>query len=107
MKTLELNLGVIKPQQAEPPVYTRGWYVDPQTGQPIYYDPDTQNFYTMQGGIYLPLGYMNTTPKQVPVTIGDKLKITISYQYSGPAITGLWRGFAWAYMEPLALMRRW
>ena len=88
MKTLELNLGVIKPQQAESSSYIRGWYLDPQTGQSVYFDPDTQNFYTMQGGIYLPQGYMNTTPKQVPVTIGDKLKITISYQYSGPAITG-------------------
>ena len=33
MKTLELNLGVIKPQQAESSSYIRGWYLDPQTGE--------------------------------------------------------------------------
>ena len=88
MKTLQLNLGVLKPQQADPVTYAAGWYVDPQTGQAVYYDPNTQNFYTLSGGIYVPLGYMNTAPKQVAVTIGDKLRISISYQYSGPAITG-------------------
>jgi len=88
MKTLELKLGLIQPQQAKPLEYSQGWYVDPQTGQPVYYNPETHNFYTLSGGIYIPLGYMNTAPKQVPVTIGDKLKVSISYQYSGPAITG-------------------
>ena len=88
MKTLDLNLGAIRPLQTDSQKYTSGWYVDAQTGQPVYYDPDTRNFYTLSGGIYLPLGYMNTAPKQVGVTIGDKLKISISYQYSGPAITG-------------------
>jgi hypothetical protein len=88
MKTLELNLGLIQPQQAQPQEYSEGWYVDPQTGQPVYYNPETRNFYTLAGGIYIPLGYMNTAPKQVSLTIGDKLKVSISYKYSGPAITG-------------------
>ena len=79
MKILELNLGTIRPLQTDSPKYTAGWYVDSQTGQPVYYDPDTRNFYTLSGGIYLPLGYMNTAPKQVGVTIGDKLKISISF----------------------------
>jgi hypothetical protein len=89
MKTLELKLGLIQPQQAVPLEYSQGWYVDPKTGQPVYYNPETHNFYTLSGGIYIPLGYMNTAPKQVPVTIGDKLKVSISYQYSGPPSPGL------------------
>ena len=88
MKTMELNFGVIKPQQADSPSYARGWYVDPATGQSVYYDPDTRNFYTMQGGIYLPLGYMNPAPKQVTLAPGDNLKISVSFKYTGPAITG-------------------
>ncbi len=92
LKTLELalDLGRIQVLQGEgdPPVYVAGWYVDPQTGQRIYYDPKTQNFYTLQGGVFIPLGYMNPAPKQVSIGPGEKLKITISYKYSGPAISG-------------------
>lgn len=88
MKTLDLKLGLIQPQEVQTQEYSEGWYVDPQTGQLIYYNTETRNFYTISGGIYVPQSYMNTAPKQVAVTIGDKLKISISYQYSGPAITG-------------------
>ena len=38
MKILELNLGTIRPLQTDSPKYTAGWYVDSQTGQPVYYD---------------------------------------------------------------------
>jgi hypothetical protein len=40
----------------EQPEYTAGWYIDPQTGQRIFYDPNTQKFYTMAGGVYIPWG---------------------------------------------------
>ena len=90
LKTMALDLGGIRTLQYEgdQPEYQAGWYVDPVTGQPIFYDPNTQSFYTMAGGVFIPLGYMNPSPKQVAVGPGEKLKITISYKYSGPAITG-------------------
>lgn len=89
MKTLELNLGGIKPLQSTPQDYTPGWYVDPRTGQAVYYDATSQSFYTLAGGVYLPLGYMNTAPKQVSIGPGEKLKVSISYKYLGPAISNL------------------
>ena len=90
LTTLALDLGTIKPLQAgtDPPEYQAGWYIDPVTGQRIFYDPNTQSFYTMAGGVFIPLGYMNPSPKQVAVGPGEKLKVTISYKYSGPSITG-------------------
>jgi hypothetical protein len=92
LKTLDLDLGefvvlqenTIRPLQ-EPLV--AGWYVDPSTGQKIFYDPTTHNFYTQAGGVYIPLGYMNPAPKQVTLAPGEKLKITMSFKYSGPAIS--------------------
>jgi len=89
LKTLALDLGVFRVLQAgDDQPYQAGWYVDPITGQRVYYDPNTQNFYTMAGRVYIPLGYMNPAPKQVAIAPGEKLRITISYKYSGPAITG-------------------
>jgi len=89
LKTLALDLGVIRVLQAgEDQPYQAGWYVDPITGQRVYYNPETQNFYTMAGGVYIPLGYMNPSPKQVAVAPGEKLRITMSFKYSGPAISG-------------------
>jgi len=96
LKTLALDLGTVRVLQdkADPPVYQAGWYVDLSTGQRIFYDPDTQNFYTMAGGVYIPLGYMNPAPKQVAIGPGEKLKITISYKYSGPAVSGVTEYFS-------------
>ena len=89
MKTLELKLGGIRPLQAESEGYIPGWYIDPQTGQPVYYDGEAQAFYTLSGGVYIPLGYMNPAPKQVSLGPGEKLKVSISYKYAGPAISGV------------------
>ena len=88
MKTLELNLGGIKPLQANSQEFITGWYVDSGTGVPVYYDGVSRNFYTLSGGIYIPLGYMNSSPKQVSLGPGEKLKVSISYKYSGPAVSG-------------------
>lgn len=92
MKTLALNLGLIGVLQdgADPPVdpLAPGWYIDPRTGMRVYYNPETQAFYTLAGGIYIPLGYMNPAPKQVSISPGESLRITISYKYSGPAVSG-------------------
>ncbi|MFH1087052.1 MAG: hypothetical protein V1737_00520 [Chloroflexota bacterium] len=94
MKTLELGLKAIRVLQdgSDPPeeaLLVPGWYVDPQTGQRIYYDPGSAKFYTLAGGVYIPLGYMNPAPKQVAVAPGDRLKVTISFKYTGPAVTGV------------------
>jgi hypothetical protein len=91
LRTLALDLGMVGVLQgkADPPEYTAGWYWDPQTGMRVYYDPNTRNFYTMAGGVYIPLGYMNPAPKQVAVAPGDRLKISISFKYTGPSITGV------------------
>jgi hypothetical protein len=92
LKTLALDLGLFGVLQGktDPPAdpLAPGWYLDPLTGQRVFYDPNTQNFYTMAGGVYIPMGYMNPAPKQVALGPGEKLKITISYKYSGPAISG-------------------
>jgi len=89
LKTLALDLGLIGVLQDGITSLAAGWYIDPRTGMRVFYDPNTQNFYTMAGGVYIPLGYMNPAPKQVSIGPGEKLKITISYKYSGPAISGV------------------
>jgi len=91
LKTLALELGAFRVLQGgdDRSEYAAGWYVDPRTGMRIYYDPTTQAFYTVAGGVYIPLGYMNPAPKQVAVAPGDKLKITLSFKYTGPAQTGV------------------
>ena len=91
-KTLALNLGRVEVLQDNSEQTTdllpAGWYIDPLTGMRVFYDPATKNFYTLSGGVYIPLGYMNPAPKQVALGPGEKLKITISYKYSGPAVSG-------------------
>ena len=94
LKTLDLSLKSIRvlqdgSSQTEQGLLVPGWYVDPQTGQRIFYDPSSEKFYTLAGGVYIPLGYMNPAPKQVAVAPGDRLRVTISFKYTGPAITGV------------------
>jgi len=90
IKTLAIAMGDFRVLQGtgDSPVLAAGWYVDLATGARVFYDPKTQNFYTLAGGVYIPLSYMNPAPKQVAVAPGDRLKITVSFNYSGPAITG-------------------
>ena len=94
IKTLALDLGAFKllqeaPGQPSQDPTLSGWYVDQRTGQRIFYDSTAGKFFTLAGGVFIPLGYMNPAPKQVAVAPGDKLKITLSFKYTGPAITGL------------------
>ena len=94
IKNLVLDLGAFKVLQEDPdpkfedPVLS-GWYVDPRTGQRVFYDSTAGKFFTLAGGVYIPLGYMNPAPKQVALAPGDKLKITLSFKYTGPAISGV------------------
>ncbi|MDD5082380.1 MAG: hypothetical protein PHU08_03305 [Dehalococcoidales bacterium] len=92
LKTLAIDLGEFKAlgesslgQMPEPSV--AGWYIDPRTGERVFYDPDTHKFYTLAGGVYIPLGYMNPAPKQVTLAPGEKLRINMSFKYAGPAIS--------------------
>ncbi len=119
LKTLDLSLKVIRVLQdgTDPPeqaLLLPGWYVDPQTGQRIFYDPNSAKFYTMAGGVYIPLGYMNPAPKQVAVAPGDRLRVTISFKYTGPDpdhyvqemadLTFLAFDLADRYRNPMAIM---
>ncbi len=83
-------------QQAEVvyPAYTQGWYVDPATGTVVYFDAATQKFYTPQGGVYYPMYTSGqwppiAAPKTVIIAPGDQLKVTLSFKYIGPAVTGV------------------
>jgi len=93
LKTLALSLNMAKVlQEGQVAVLEEslvaGWYVDTNTGQQVFYDPTRRNFYTLGGGVYIPLGYMNPAPKQVTLAPGDNLKISVSFKYTGPAVTG-------------------
>ncbi len=97
IKTLELKLATLKvgvlQQKADP---AAGWYVNPITGQRYYYDG--QHLYALQNGIFV-LAFTNrqTAPKVVTLAPGDKLKITLGFNYSGPAVSGAQAYFGWGY----------
>ena len=82
-EALELSLGslVVGAQQYQP-----GWYYGTD-GRRYFYDG--RNWYVLTAAGLIAAGYMTAAPKQVSLTIGDKLQISISYQYSGPAVTGV------------------
>ncbi len=88
VKTLDLNLGVVKAGEAGPE-YSPGWYQD-AAGNRYYYDGS--QWYVQAAGYLYPVtalvAYMNAAPYQVTVAPGDKLQISTSFSYSGPAITG-------------------
>lgn len=87
---LDLDLGGIRALGDDGETqYLPGWYYDPVTGIYFYYDPTKNTFFTAQGGVYYPLGYMNPAPKVVNVAPGDQLRITLSFKYTGPAVTGV------------------
>ncbi len=84
MKTLELNLGALTLGQ-----YAPGWYWDANMGQFVYFDGPTQKFYALQGGVFVPLASWHPAPKQVTLAPGDKLMVTLTFKYIGPAVTGV------------------
>ncbi len=92
-KTLALDLGTfqalqVESNQPDQGLLVEGWYLDPNTGQPVFYDPVPRNFYALSGGIYIPLAYMNPAPKQVTLAPNDRLRIDVSFKYTGPAVNG-------------------
>ncbi len=85
MQTLQLNLGLVAPGQ-----YAPGWYWDANTGQFVYFDGPTQRFYVLQGGMFVPLAQnWNPAPKQVTLAPGNQLKVEVTFNYIGPAVTGV------------------
>jgi hypothetical protein len=86
IKKLEVGLGALEVDNTS---YAPGWYRD-AAGNRYYYDGN--QWYVSAAGYLYPiqaLGYMTTAPKQVTLAPGDKLKITIGWQYSGPAVSGV------------------
>ena len=86
MKALQVNLGIPAPLALAP-----GWYWDAYTGQTVY--SDGQQFYALQNGLFVPLqvSYWNAyTLTPVTIIAGvNGLKVTISFNYIGPAVTGV------------------
>jgi hypothetical protein len=90
VKGIKLNFG---PQQVvvSAPAYTQGWYWDPNTGQLVYYDATTRAFYAMSaGGVLTPMAQnWHSAPYTVTLAPGDKLQMTLTFQYTGPAVSGV------------------
>jgi hypothetical protein len=90
IKTLQVSLGSISLGQQ---LAASGWYTDPATGQRYYYNAVQNQWYVSVGGYFYPISAlavnMNPAPKQVPLAPGEKLKITLSFGYTGPAVTGV------------------
>jgi hypothetical protein len=90
-KTLQVSLGSISLGQR---LVASGWYTDPATGQRYYYDVVQNQWYVSVGGYLYPLSIiggipMDPAPKQVPLALGEKLKITLRFLYTGPAVPGV------------------
>ena len=86
-KTLELPLGSISALQVTE--YTTGWYQDEVTGEYYYYDATEKKWYIYAAGYLYALAIAElSAPKTVTLKAGDSLKISISYKYTGPAVTG-------------------
>ncbi|GAI40395.1 unnamed protein product, partial [marine sediment metagenome] len=81
-KALQVSLGSIG-------VYATGYYQ--VNGQWYYYDATTGQWYIYSAGYIYPLKIYEMYPTQPVMAIapGDKLKITISYTYSGPISVGV------------------
>ena len=97
IKTLNLDLGIVRALEVP---YQAGWYRDQTTGAYYYYDGSRWFVYAQ--GILTP---MTITPLPAPKTIevapGDKVKISISYKYSGPAQTMIAEYFSIGYRDAL------
>jgi hypothetical protein len=99
IQALALFLGSVV---ADPPDYTTGWYHDPNTGQPYYYDAENKKWYIYAAGILQPLAIAEqTAPKVVSLMAGNSLTISISYKYTGPAVTGAEEYFSIGYKDVL------
>lgn len=85
-KTLEVALGTTM----NPITYATGWYQDPVTGEYLYYDASTGQWFVYAAGYIYPLTITEIyAPKVVTVKAGDSLKISISYMYTGPESVGV------------------
>jgi len=100
-KTMELSLGSIA-LAADPPEYSTGWYRDPTTGQYYYYDAESKKWYIYAAGLLQPLAIAEQSAwKMETVQAGNSLKISISYKYTGPAVTNYEEYFSIGYKDAL------
>ena len=76
IKTLEAGLSPL----------AAGWYRDPATGQWHYYDGEGIR-YTYAAGYIYPMHLFETAPKVINLALGDTLRISFSFRYSGPSKT--------------------
>lgn len=96
VKTLDLSLGEVVGN----PNYATGWYRDSVTGQLTYYDAVTGKWYVYAAGYLYPLEVpKESAPKTIAVAVGDRVKITISYYYQGPAIASVEEYFSIGYTD--------
>lgn len=86
----KLGLGGLDPVVGQQ-LAVSGYYIDPITGQKYYYDAALNQWYSVSAtGFLIALTtYMNLRPKQVPLAPGESLKITLSFKYIGPALSGI------------------
>lgn len=98
VKTLNISLGEVRGLSLagiDPIVGQQlavsGWYYDPITGKQYYYDATLNQWYSVsaEGFLYALSIDILPTPKQIAVGAGDTVKISISYKYIGPAVTGV------------------
>jgi len=98
IKTLEVSLGEVRGFNiagTDPIVGEKlaasGYYYDPLTGNKYYYDVNLDKWYSVTAsGLFVALTtYMSPAPKQISLVPGNKLLVTISFKYSGPAVTGV------------------
>lgn len=99
IKELDISLGRVGGLVLGDPIVGQqltasGYYYDPITGQKYYYDANQNQWYSVSAaGLFYPLvaalSYMSPAPKQVSLAPGEKLKITLSFKYIGPAISGV------------------
>jgi hypothetical protein len=94
-KTLELN---IRPLQAVKPLLTGpALYFNPVTGVTVEAYSDGKRLYVLENGLYVPLGYSQHawTGTVLNLAPGDQLQITLTFGYTGPAVTGAQAYFGW------------
>lgn len=69
------------------PAYATGWYQDAATGQYYYYDAVAGRWYVYAAGYLYALAEREwiEAPEMKDCKVGDKISITASWKYCGPA----------------------
>jgi len=87
LRTFQVALGDL----SNPPAYETGWYYNPDTGERYYYDASMGQWYISVAGYLYPMAtqWVNASTinpsAPIGVTIGDTVRITVSFKYQGPS----------------------